>query len=266
MVKAIVSGAAGRMGQRIICAISEAKGIELGGAVEAAGHPRLGQDAGEVAGIGRLGVAIQDSLDDVLDTCQVIIEFTNPQTSLEHLEQAARQGTAMVIGTTGFALAQREQIARHAKDIACVFSPNMSIGVNLCFKLLPMLAQVLGDEYDIEIVEAHHRYKKDAPSGTAMKMAQVIAQALNRDLEQVGIYGRKGMTGERPAQQIGIHTMRGGDIVGEHTVTFAGLGERIELTHRAHSRDTFARGAVRAALFAAQTKPGLYDMQDVLGL
>jgi 4-hydroxy-tetrahydrodipicolinate reductase len=266
VIKAIVSGAAGRMGQRIIWAISTARGIELGGAIEAAGHPKLGLDAGVVAGVGHLGVAIQGTPEKALKTGQVIIEFTTPQTSIEHLELAARNGKAMVIGTTGFSPEQRDQIAQMAKKTACVFSPNMSVGVNLCFKILPILSQVLGDEYDIEIVEAHHRYKKDAPSGTALKMAQVIARALKRDLEKDGIYGRKGITGERPAEQIGIHTVRGGDIVGDHTVIFAGLGERIELTHRAHSRDTFARGAVRAALFAAQAAPGLYDMQDVLGL
>jgi 4-hydroxy-tetrahydrodipicolinate reductase len=196
----------------------------------------------------------------------VLIDFTLPEASLDHIRECAEHGKPAVVGSTGFSKEQLAEIGKYAQKIPCVVSPNMSIGVNLCFKILEEIAKTIGEDYDMEIVEAHHRMKKDAPSGTAMKMAQVIAHAVNRNLDQVGVYARKGMIGERSKKEIGIQTLRAGDIVGEHTVMFAGKGERIELTHRAHSRDTFAAGAVRAAKWVVGKKPGLYDMQDVLGL
>lgn len=266
MIKAIVSGAAGRMGQRIINAICGAAGIEVSAGLESAAHPDLGKDVGLVAGVGQLGIKLQPQLESIIEQGDVVIEFTNPEVSLEHLKVAAKAGKPMVIGTTGFSAEQLNTINQLAQNIAVVFSPNMSVGVNLAFTVLKTMAQVLGDDYDVEIVEAHHRGKLDAPSGTALKMAQVIAQALGRNLDEVGVYGRRGRIGERTPEEIGVHTVRAGDIVGNHTVIFAGIGESIELTHRAHSRDTFAKGAVRAAKFVITAPSGLHDMQAVLGL
>ncbi len=266
MIKVIVSGAAGRMGRRIVGAVRDTHGVELGGAIEAAGHPDVGKDAGLLAGVGQLGIKIDSNLDALIASGDVIIEFTNPQVSITHLEKAAAAGKAMVIGTTGFTDEQIERINESARKIPVVFSPNMSVGVNLTFKVLEIIAKTLGDDYDVELIEAHHHFKQDAPSGTALKMAQVVAKALGRDLDKVGVYGRHGIIGKRKPDEIGIHTVRGGDIVGTHTVLFAGTGESIELTHRAQSRDTFAKGAVRAAEFVVAAKAGLYDMCDVLGL
>lgn len=266
MIKAVVTGAAGRMGSRIINVLSTSEGIVLCGGVERKGHPMLGQDAGGPAGIAATRVMINDDLASALKTGDVLIDFTTPETSLEHIRICADLGKAVVIGSTGFTKEQLAVVNDFVQKIPCVLSPNMSIGVNLCFKILDEIARTIGEDYDIEIVEAHHRMKKDAPSGTAMKMAQVIAKAVDRNLDEVGVYARKGMIGERTKKEIGIQTLRAGDIVGEHTVMFAGKGERIELTHRAHSRDTFAAGAVRAAKWVVGKKPGLYDMQDVLGL
>ncbi len=268
IIRAVVTGAAGRMGSRIINVLSTSEGIRLSAAVERKGHPMIKQDACGPAGLPSSGVLtlITDDLHAALKGSDVLIDFTHPESSLDHVQACAQEHKPIVIGTTGFSKEQIEQIKRHAQVIPCVFSPNMSIGVNLSFKVLAEIAKALGDDYDVEIVEAHHRMKKDAPSGTAMKMAQVIAQALQRDLDEVGVYARKGMIGERSKKEIGIQTLRGGDIVGEHTVMFAGKGERIEITHRAHSRDTFAAGAVRAAKWIVGKKPGMYDMQDVLGL
>ena len=266
MIKAIVTGAAGRMGSRIINVLSASEGIVLSGAVERKGHVLLGQDAGSPAGIAATNVRIVDDLAAALKAGDVLIDFTSPETSLNHIKVCADMGKALVIGSTGFSKDQMGQVSALVEKVPCVLSPNMSIGVNLCFKILDEIARTIGEDYDMEIVEAHHRMKKDAPSGTAVKMAQVIAKAVNRNLEEVGVYARKGMIGERSKKEIGIQTLRAGDIVGEHTVMFAGKGERIELTHRAHSRDTFAAGAIRAAKWVVGKKPGLYDMQDVLGL
>lgn len=268
MIKAVVTGAAGRMGSRIINVLSTSEGIRLSGAVERKGHGMTGQDANGPAGLPAGGVltVITDDLAAAVKAGDVLIDFTFPETSLEHLRLCAELGKPAVVGSTGFTADQLTEVQKHAQKIACVVSPNMSIGVNLCFKILAEIAKTIGEDYDMEIVEAHHRMKKDAPSGTAMKMAQVISQAVNRNLDEVGVYARKGMIGERSAREIGIQTLRAGDIVGEHTVLFAGKGERIEITHRAHSRDTFAAGAVRAAKWVVGKKPGLYDMQDVLGL
>ncbi len=268
LIKAVVTGAAGRMGSRIINVLSSSEGIRLHGAVERKGHALIKQDACGPAGLPSSGtlVLISDDLHGTLKTGDVLIDFTHPESSMEHLNVCADLKKPMVIGTTGFTKEQIEQIRRHGQVMPVVLSPNMSIGVNLCFKILAEIAKTIGDDYDMEIVEAHHRMKKDAPSGTAMKMAQVIAGAVNRNLDEVGVYARKGMIGERSKKEIGIQTLRAGDIVGEHTVLFAGKGERIEITHRAHSRDTFAAGAIRAAKWVVGKKPGLYDMGDVLGL
>lgn len=268
MIKAVITGAAGRMGSRIINVLSTSEGIRLSGAVERKGHPLVGQDSCGPAGItaGAVPTLISDDLPAVLKTGDVLIDFTFPDASLEHIKICAEQGKPIVIGSTGFSKEQLEVVSQYVKKISCVLSPNMSIGVNLCFKVLAEIARTIGEDYDMEIVETHHRMKKDAPSGTAVKMAQVLAAAVNRNLNEVGVYARKGMIGERTRKEIGIQTLRGGDIVGEHTVLFAGTGERIELTHRAHSRDTFAAGAIRAAKWVVGKKPGLYDMQDVLGL
>lgn len=266
MVRAIVSGAAGRMGGRIIHMLEGVEGINLAAAFEQPDHPGVGKDVGEVAGLPAKGIKISGSLAEVLPQGDVLIEFTHPEPSLSHLKAVADAGKAMVMGTTGFSPAQLSEVRALGARTRLVFAPNMSVGVNLMFRVVADIARVLSDAYDVEIVEAHHRLKKDAPSGTALKLAQVIAQALDRDLEKVGVYARQGIIGERTADEIGIQTVRAGDIVGEHTVLFGGLGERLEITHRAHSRDNFARGAVRAAQWIVGQTPGLYDMQDVLGL
>ncbi len=266
MIKAIVTGAAGKMGSRIIRLIHDHPEFQLYGAIERKGHPSVGEDAGEVAACGRLDIPITIELDRLIEKGDVIIDFTEPSSTLAHMEQAARQSKAMVVGTTGISNDQQRRIQQMAKEFACVLSPNMSVGVNLLFKVLSDVAKVTGEDYDVEISEMHHRHKKDAPSGTAMKMARIIADALNRNLDSVGVYSRHGMVGKRKKGEIGIQSLRGGDVVGDHTIIFAGLGERIELTHRAHSRDNFARGALVAAQWVTSKEPGLYDMQDVLGL
>jgi 4-hydroxy-tetrahydrodipicolinate reductase len=266
MIKAIVTGVAGRMGGRIVHMMEAAAGLQLVGAVESPGHAALGKDVGEVVGLPPKGVKVTDSLPEVLPQAEVVIEFTHPEPSLSHLHQVADANKAMVLGTTGFSPPQIAEIHALASRAHLVFAPNMSVGVNLMFKVVADIAGVLAEGYDVEIVEAHHRLKKDAPSGTAIKLGQVIAHALGRELENTGVYTRHGIIGQRSDQEIGIQTVRAGDIVGEHTVLFGGMGERLEVIHRAHSRDNFARGAVRAALWVVQQPPGLYDMQDVLGL
>ncbi len=266
MVKAIVAGASGRMGKSIIRMISATDGIELSGAFERSDHPDIGKDAGIVAGIGEIGIKIMPSVDDVIDKGDVLIDFTVPEATYQNLKKVAEKGLSMVIGTTGFSDEMLSKVREIASNIRCVMAPNMSIGVNVVFKIVEQLSKMLGQEYDIEIVEAHHHFKKDAPSGTAIRIAQIISKALGIRLEDKAIYGRKGITGERGKGEIGIHAIRAGDITGEHTVIFAGIGERIELIHRAHSRDNFARGAVRAAMWIVNQAPGLYDMQDVVGL
>lgn len=266
MLNIIVSGASGRMGSRIIALSKEYKDIKLVGAVERKDHKNIGQDIGEFIGLGKLGIKLTNNINNIGEKADVIIEFSNPEASIEHLKTASDNGISMVIGTTGFSKEKAAEIKSYTQKIPCVLAPNMSIGVNIIFRVLTDIARVTGDDYDIEIIEAHHRLKKDAPSGTAMKMAQVLATALNRNLEDTAVYTRKGLIGERSKKEIGIQTIRAGDIVGEHTVIFGGLGERIEITHKASSRDTFARGALKAALWVSKQKPGLYDMQDVLGL
>jgi 4-hydroxy-tetrahydrodipicolinate reductase len=266
MIKAIVSGPAGRMGGRIIHLIEAAEGITLAGAFEQPDHAAVGKDVGEVAGLPHKGLKVAGALKDVLGQGDVVIEFTHPEPSLAHLREVAAAGKAMVLGTTGFSPAQVAEIHALGARTRLVFAPNMSVGVNLMFKVVADVAKVLSEGYDVEIVEAHHRLKKDAPSGTALKLAQVIAHALDRDLEKVGVYARHGIIGQRTDKEIGLQTVRAGDIVGEHTVLFGGIGERLEIIHRAHSRDNFAKGAVRAAQWVVNQPPACYDMQDVLGL
>jgi 4-hydroxy-tetrahydrodipicolinate reductase len=254
------------MGGRIIHTIEQAEGISLGAAFERSNHESVGSDVGEVVGLGSLRIHVAPDLRSVLDAGEVVIDFTHHQASVEHLRQAAEVKKPIVIGTTGFSTDEIETIKTLAQDVPCVQAPNMSMGVNLMFKVVEDMAKALGDGFDVEIIEAHHHHKKDAPSGTAVKLAHNLAAALGRDLEKVGVYERHGIIGERRPEEIGIQTIRGGDIVGEHTVLFAGVGERLELTHRAHSRDNFARGAVKAALWVVNQPAGLYDMQHVLGL
>jgi 4-hydroxy-tetrahydrodipicolinate reductase len=262
----VIAGAAGRMGSRIVALARETPDVRVVGALEAAGHPALGRDAGEVAGVGRIGVTLGTDGAAVLTRDRVLVEFSVPEATLEHLRQVAAAGGRAVIGTTGFSAAQREEIAALGRRAPIMMAPNMSVAVTLAFRLLPLMAKALGDDYDVEITEIHHRFKKDAPSGTALRMAEVVAEALGRDLGKVGVYGRQGLPGERTRQEIAVMSLRSGDVVGEHTVAFGGLGERLELTHRAHTRDTFGRGALRAARWIRQQPPGLYDMADVLGL
>ena len=262
----VVAGAAGRMGSRIVALARETADLRVVAALEAPGHAALGRDAGEVAGAGRLGVALAADPVAALTRDRVLVEFSVPEATLEHLRVVAAAGARAVIGTTGFAASQREEIAALARRAPIMMAPNMSVAVTLAFRLLPLMAKALGDDYDVEITEIHHRFKKDAPSGTALRMAEVVAEALGRDLGKVGVYGRHGLPGERTRQEIAVMSLRSGDVVGEHTVAFGALGERLELTHRAHTRDTFARGALRAARWIRRQPPGLYDMADVLGL
>ena len=265
-VRIAVVGAGGRMGRMLVQAVVEAEGLRLAVATEQAGSSLLGADAGELAGVGRLDVPLVEDLSSVLDAFDVLIDFTSPAATMAHLELCRSAGKRMVIGTTGLDEPQRAAITSAGETIGIVFAPNMSIGVNLCFKLLDMAARVLGDEVDIEIIEAHHRHKVDAPSGTALRMGEVIAEALGRDLKEVAVYGREGHTGARERRTIGFETIRAGDVVGEHSVWFAADGERIEIAHKASNRMTFARGAARAARWIAGREHGRFDMQDVLGL
>jgi 4-hydroxy-tetrahydrodipicolinate reductase len=254
------------MGKNLIEAVGMTKGLELTAATEHPDSSLIGADAGEVAGVGKLGVIIAADLAAVVNDFDVVIDFTGLAPTLNHLSICREHGKKIVIGTTGFDDAQKAQIADASKEIGVVFAPNMSVGVNLCFKLLDMAARVMGDDCDIEIIEAHHRHKLDAPSGTAVRMGEVVADALGRDLSKVAVYGREGQTGERERETIGFETIRAGDVVGEHTVWFATEGERVEITHKASSRMTFAKGAARAAAWLESKDAGLFDMQDVLGL
>ncbi|MEC9493358.1 4-hydroxy-tetrahydrodipicolinate reductase [Flexistipes sp.] len=258
-------GAAGRMGKRITYLISEDPSASLTAAVEGPDSPFLGQDIGELAGCGKLNVDIIDDLLKISDS-DVAIDFTGAAVTLSNLDKYRQAGVPLVIGSTGFDKNETAAIENLAKSIPVVFAPNMSLGVNLTFKILEMVTGAIGEDFDIEIIEAHHRMKKDAPSGTAMKMAEIIANKLKRNLDRDAVFCRRGLIGERSDKEIGIQTIRGGDIVGEHTAMFCGAGERIEITHKASSRDTFAKGAVTAAKWLNGCKPGLYSMFDVLGL
>jgi 4-hydroxy-tetrahydrodipicolinate reductase len=284
MNRIAVVGASGRMGRCLIKAVVFAENTTLTAAISRyirdipsdelksienyliREYAIIGRDAGELAGIGEVGINVVGDLAVVMDSFDVLIDFTRPDASMAFIEHCRRAGKKMVIGTTGYSEAQRAEIAKAAEEIAIVLAPNFSVGVNLSLKLLEMAAKVMGDYTDIEIVEAHHRHKVDAPSGTALRMGKVIADTLGRDLKDCAIYGREGYTGERDNKTIGFSTIRAGDIVGEHTVMFADDGERLEITHKASSRMTFANGAVRAAIWLKDKERGLYDMQDVLGL
>ena len=260
-----VAGASGRMGRMLIEAIQSADDCVLAGALDIAGNPFLGTDAAAFLGQPS-GVAVTADLAQGLQPAQVLIDFTRPEGTLAHLQVCRQLGVNAVIGTTGFSDAQKAEIAEIAQHIAIMMAPNMSVGVNVTLKLLEMAAKAMSTGYDIEIVEAHHRHKIDAPSGTALKMGEVIADALGRDLKDCAVYERYGITGERDPSSIGFATIRGGDIVGDHTVLFAGTGERIEISHKSSSRTTYAQGSLRAVRFLADKKTGLFDMFDVLGL
>lgn len=266
MTRIGVTGAAGRMGKALIEAIDDADDLTLGAVIVHPESSLIGADAGEVAGIGRNGVTLAGDVAEVKDAFDVLIDFTFPDLTLENLSFCSEHGKAMIIGTTGLTDAEKEQVAMAAEKTPVVFAPNMSVGVNVVLNLLRTAAEVLGDEYDVEIIETHHRHKKDAPSGTALRMGETIAEALGRNLKECAVYGREGFTGERPRKEIGFETVRAGDVVGDHTVLFATMGERIEITHKASSRMTFAQGAVRAARWLQGRPAGLYDMQDVLAL
>jgi 4-hydroxy-tetrahydrodipicolinate reductase len=266
MLGVVVCGAAGRMGNALVRLVHESRGVKLVGAIEWSKSPQINKDAGEVAGVGKVGVPITARIEPLLKGQIVIIEFSAPGATLEHVKIAARKSIPIVIGTTGFSQKQLSEIRRLSRRTRVLISPNMSLGVNLLVSLMGRVAKTLGEDYDIEIIEAHHHFKKDAPSGTALALGRAVAQALKRDLDQVGVCGRKGIIGEREKKEIGLLSVRAGDIIGEHTVIFGGLGERVEFIHRAQSRDTFARGAIRAAQWLVKQKKGLYSMQDVLGL
>ena len=265
-INVTVIGAAGRMGKRLVALVHESSRLQLAGATEAKGHPALGKDAGDVAGCGSLGVALTDNPAQALAASDVVIDFTAPEATLHHLAQAVQLKRAMVIGTTGLSPDAMDQLCQHAESIPCVQAPNMSVGITVLLQIIGKVAQALGDDYDLEIIDAHHNKKKDAPSGTALKLAEVLATAKDWDLQEAGVYARHGLVGERTKNEIGIQTVRAGDIVGDHTVLYAGPGERIEITHRAHNRDPFAHGALRAAEWVVNQPPGLYGMADVLGL
>lgn len=266
MVRIAVVGASGRMGLCLLKAALAAENAELTVAVSRPDSLAIGKDAGELAGVAAAGIQVSDDLSAATDRFDVLIDFTRPDASLRYIEICRQAGKQVVIGTTGYSEAQKALIAEAAKEVAIVIAPNFSVGVNLSLKLLEMTAKVMGDYTDIEVIEAHHRHKVDAPSGTALRMGEVVAAALGRDLKDCAIYGREGDTGARDRKTIGFSTIRAGDIVGEHTVMFADEGERVEITHKATSRMTFANGAVRAASWLADKQSGLFDMQDVLGL
>ena len=262
-MRVAIIGAAGRMGKVLIEAVDGTEGLELGAAIVEPGSSLIGADAGEMTGIGKTGVKMAGSLDDVKDDFDVLVDFTFPDLTLENARFCSANGKMLVIGTTGMTDAEKQQLAAENPGR---FAPNMSVGVNVVLNLLRTAAATLGDDYDVEIIEAHHRHKKDAPSGTALRMGEVVADALGRDLKECAVYGREGFTGERTRKEIGFETIRAGDVVGDHTVLFATEGERIEITHKASSRMTFAKGAMRAALWLEGKAAGLYDMQDVLNL
>ncbi|MEQ5840929.1 4-hydroxy-tetrahydrodipicolinate reductase [Paraburkholderia acidicola] len=264
-MKIAIAGASGRMGRMLIETVLNDSATTLSGALDRAGSPQLGQDAGAFLGK-QTGVVLTDDLDRVLSESDYLIDFTRPEGTIQHIEAALRHNVKLVIGTTGFDNAQKAQLHAAADKIGIVFAANMSVGVNVTLKLLEFAARHFATGYDIEIIEAHHRHKVDAPSGTALMMGEVIADALGRNLDECAVYGREGVTGARDPSTIGFSAIRGGDIVGDHTVLFAGIGERIEITHKSASRLSYAQGALRAVRFLEDRSTGLYDMQDVLGL
>ncbi len=264
MMRVVVSGAGGRMGKLLLQAVIEEDDMELAGAVERKDHPFLNRDVGELMGSAKSGILLKPDLGEVISGGDILVEFSAPPATLSHLTVAAEKDNRVVIGTTGLSDEKKEKIKESSSRIPVLLSPNMSIGVNVLFKTAGELARILGTEYDVEIIETHHRMKKDAPSGTALRLAEVIAEARGQGLKEVAVYGRKGTTGERKKGAIGIHAVRGGSVSGDHNVIFAGASERLELTHRAESRLVFVRGAIEAIRFIARASPGLYDMQDVI--
>ncbi len=266
MLKVAVAGIAGRMGSRISQLVCESEDMELVGGWERTSHPMIGKPVKTVVSLAPEGLVVSENAEEVISKALVVIDFTSPEASVNHAILCSQKGIPIVIGTTGFSSEQIEKIKALSRDIPVVLSPNMSVGVNVLFKLVEFTTKLLGSDFDVEIVEAHHRFKKDAPSGTAIKIGQIIAQARSLDWQKVATFERKGIIGERRRDEIGVQTVRAGDIVGEHTVIFASLGERIEIIHRAHSRDNFARGALRAARWIVGKPNGFYDMFDVLGL
>jgi 4-hydroxy-tetrahydrodipicolinate reductase len=263
-IRVVVDGAGGRMGRMITATVHGESGLTLAGAVDAPGSPAIGQDAGMLAGVGDIGATVVDSLADVIETADVVIEFTLPEATLANLRVAVKHGVPMVIATTGFDAGQQEQLDDLTARIPCVMASNYSIGVNALAKAVSMMAETLGDPYDIEIIEAHHNQKVDAPSGTAVTLLKAAADGVSRSVDDVAIYGREGIVGARPEKEIGVHAVRGGDIVGDHTVMFVGMGERVELTHRAQSRQTFANGAIRAARWLMDAPVGMHAFTKVL--
>ncbi len=266
MIRVAVTGAAGRMGKANIQAVEAADGMQLGAAIVSPQSSLVGADAGELAGMGKLGVALSGSLESVINDFDVLIDFTSPQVTLQNMALCAAHGKRIVIGTTGLTPEERAELDSYADKMPVVFASNMSVGVNLSFKLLAMAAKVLGDDYDVEIIETHHHHKVDSPSGTALSMGEAVAGALGRDLRECAVYGREGQIGARTQKEIGFATVRAGDVVGDHTVMFANEGERFEITHKASSRMTFAKGAVRAVSWLNEQPNGVYSMQDVLDL
>ena len=264
MISVIIDGACGRMGKMIAQGVVTQDDMQLVGAIEYSGHPQLGEDVGEVAGVGTIGVPISNNLSETLDKADVVVEFTAPSASIEHLRNVVDAGKTMVLATTGFTEAELAEVRELAQNTPCVMAPNMSVGVNVMLQAIQLVAKALGDDYDVEVIEAHHNQKADSPSGTALRIAEVLAEALDRNLAEVGVYGRHGIVGARPEKEIGIHAIRGGDISGDHTVLYAGAGERIEITHRAHTREAFAKGAIRAARWVVNAPKGLHDISEVL--
>ena len=264
MIQIVVNGACGRMGRLITQGVAQQDDMQLVGAIEFSSHPEIGNDVGAVAGIGELGVPITSELNDVIASADVVIEFSKPDATLQHLRQVVDADKAMIIATTGFSTDELAEVHELASKIRCVMAPNMSLGVNVMIQALELIAKALGDDYDIEIIEAHHNHKADAPSGTALRLAETVADAVGRDLNEVGVYGRHGIIGARPEKQIGIHAIRGGDIAGDHTVMFATEGETLSVVHRAHSPEAFAKGAIRAARWVVNAPRGLHDVSEVL--
>lgn len=264
MIHVVVNGACGRMGKLITQGVAQQEDMTLVGAIEYPSHPEIGNDVGVVAGIGELGITITGELTDVIASADVIIEFSKPEATLQHLRQVVNADKAMVIATTGFSTEELAEVHELASKIRCVMAPNMSLGVNVMIQALELIAKALGDDYDIEVIEAHHNHKADSPSGTALRLAETVANAVGRDLDEVGVYGRHGIIGPRPQKQIGIHAIRGGDIAGDHTVMFATEGEQLSVVHRAHSPEAFAKGAIRAARWVTNASKGLHDVSEVL--
>ena len=264
MIRVVITGVCGRMGRCITRGIAQQDDMRLVGAIQYPSHSQIGSDAGIVAGVSKIGVPVIGKLDAVLEETDVVIEFSKPEATLQHLQQVVDANKAIVIGTTGFNANELLTIEALASRIRCVMAPNMSLGVNVMIQALELVAKALGDDYNIEVIEAHHNHKSDSPSGTARRLAETISAALEHDLDEVGVYGRHGIVGARPKKQIGIHAVRGGDIAGDHTVLFATEGEQLSVVHRAHSPEAFAKGAIRAARWVVDAPKGLHDVSEVL--